>query len=64
MKTPDLKPCPMCWCKFPDMVTFLTRWFNKYALECPRCHFFSKVAFTKRGAIRKWNRIKVEGEER
>ena len=60
----ELKPCPMCGAKDPVHVLYIVRRLNKHAIECERCHYYGKKAYTARGAIRKWNRIKVEGEER
>lgn len=56
-----VKPCPACGDKHIYLVhSWPGRVFgyrNKY-LECRYCHFSGKIAFTKWGAIRKWNRAK------
>lgn len=54
MKNPN--PCPACGDNHLFMVTAITGW-RKYHVECI-CHFCGSIAFTKWGAIRKWNRAK------
>ncbi len=56
-KIPKLKPCPHCgdkrlWttCAWPTM--------KKFRIECGHCGFCGGAAYTKRGAYRKWNRMK------
>lgn len=63
MKTLKLKHCPMCRCKTPYYVTFPFRKIFKYSVECPECDFRIDATITKRGAVRKWNRIKVWGDK-
>jgi len=52
-----LKPCPACGDKHLYTVYSYQRRRNKH-IECRYCHFSGKPAFTKWGAIRKWNRAK------
>lgn len=56
-----VKPCPACGDKHIYMVhswpSKRTGWRSKY-VECRYCHFSGKSAYTKWGAIRKWNRDK------
>lgn len=55
MKNP--KPCPACGDKHLYTVYSYQGWRKKH-IECRYCHFCGKPAFTKWGAIRKWNRAK------
>ena len=52
-----LKPCPACDGKRLFMVTFQAAWRKKYCIECV-CGLGANKAFTKWGALRKWNRAK------
>ena len=53
-----VNPCPVCGGKHIFMVTAQSGW-RKHHVEC-LCHFGANSAFTKWGAIRKWNRMKRE----
>lgn len=52
------KPCPVCGYKKIWIVRIMTRsiFMKKWYCECSYCHFCWKQAYTKRGAIRMWNR--------
>lgn len=58
------KRCPHCDTYFgqPELWKNLTArwWEKKYSLYCPYCHWRSGNAFTRHGAVVKWN----EDEER
>ena len=59
-----LKSCPMCGAKEPTILVYIQPGLYKYAIQCNRCRFEGKKAWSEYGAFIKWNRIKVEGEER
>lgn len=63
MKVYHLKPCPICRCRIPYKVTFPFRLLFKYSVECEECDFRIEATITKRGAARKWNRIKIWGDK-
>lgn len=63
MNKHELKPCPICRCRIPYMVTFPFRLLFKYSVECHECDFRIEATITKRGAARKWNRIKIWGDK-
>lgn len=52
------KPCPICGNKrMTKYIVITRRWYQKKRyVECDYCHFCSKSAYTKRGAIRLWNK--------
>lgn len=54
MKKP--KSCPRCGDKHIYTVYWIHSW--RKHIECRYCHFAGEPAFTKWGAIRKWNRAK------
>ena len=56
MRTPDLKPCPVCESKKLFVWECMYRWFWRYFVCCEACGECGKPAFTKKGAKRKWNR--------
>ena len=55
----DIKRCPHCDSYFypPEIWKSVTRswWEPRFNLYCPSCHWCGERAFTRRGAIRKWN---------
>lgn len=58
MKTIMLKPCPECK-RLSGVALYMsvtTRW-KQFEIGCRFCGFHAKHAFTKRGAIKKWNRM-------
>ena len=63
MKKHNPMPCPKCGCANPEMIRFLIVGLNKYAYACPKCGFLTKMCYTKRGAVRKWNKSEVEGKK-
>lgn len=56
------KRCPSCNTYFGSINicrSMLVYWWErKYFLECNYCKWTGKRAWTKRGAVRKWNRDK------
>lgn len=56
MKTPDLKPCPVCkennrLCYFKSL-----SFWHKWQVACARCDYYGASAFCKRLAVWRWNR--------
>lgn len=55
----NVKRCPHCDTYFgrPEVWKSLTArwWERKYNLFCPVCHWCGPKAFTRRGAISRWN---------
>lgn len=58
MRLIKLKPCPICGNKHKTIWKVVSRrWYEKkHFVECDYCHFCAKRAYTKRGAIRLWNK--------
>ena len=59
------KPCPLCGGNRLKFETDFGWLFDKYRLTCNRkyCWFSGERAFTKDGAIRKWNKDKFRRGE-
>ena len=62
-KQPYVKSCPSCGSTWLFMVRCLLRRHRKYYIECEDCHYCGKMAFTIKGALRKWNKTKEEPHE-
>ena len=60
-----LKKCPDCGTKRIVLnLIWSRRWYEpKYFYECIRCHFCGKSAYTKNGAVRRWNRMKGDNDD-
>lgn len=63
MKEIKLKSCPNCgrsgktlWINGVIDGAFLGRFFDKYFVECPTCHWCGKTKYFLRRAIKAWNR--------
>ena len=64
MKTPDLKPCPNCGNTKLGIYRSLLKG-RKYEVFCGKCDWYGRQAFTRWGAMKKWNRDceRLSGEE-
>ena len=56
MKQPKVKPCPDCGDKRYTVYHSLSRRCLRWFISCPRCGFCGGNTWTKRGAIRMWNK--------
>lgn len=55
-----MKHCPRCNAYFGSATlwkSIIVHWWQKkYYVQCSYCYWCGKMTWTKRGAIRKWNR--------
>ena len=60
VKKSSLKPCPMCGSRAQTarMLTLDVLRVLSYMAWCPECGYYGPLRFTKRGAVRAWNRRK------
>lgn len=57
MKTPDLKPCP--YCGNTSLCIYLSHnTIRTFEVFCGRCSLCGAKALTKKGAVRKWNKLR------
>jgi len=63
MKTPDLKPCPVCketkYLCYNKSLSFWKRW----QIVCTKCECYGSAVFSKRLAVWKWNRRVTDENE-
>ena len=61
MKTPELKPCPVCGNTHLCYVRSLYFW-SRWQVACGKCDYYGKTSFSEWLAVWLWNREKKEDD--
>lgn len=66
-RQPNVKPCPLCGSTWLSMSRLTYHWWDRFFVSCENCHYCGKTTFSRKTALRKWNRIarrekETEGE--
>lgn len=66
VKKNALKPCPLCGspAQTARMLTLGIMHVPRYMAWCRECGYYGPVRFTKRGAVRAWNKRKENDNAR
>ena len=61
MKMLSVRPCPSCGAFKRVKLCRIHFAVKRYKINCLRCGYCGKTAFTKRGAVEKWNNDNERG---